>query len=350
MSLCAESGGGLFGYTLDGLAQVVKQADLPGFAAGQMARWLYKNHLRSISAMSNIPKPARELLETTYHVGTAPPVQEAVSLDGTRKYLFYIDGEKYVEAAYIPEAERATLCISTQVGCRRGCSFCATGLQGFRGDLSAGQILNQYETLPLRDRVTNIVYMGMGEPLDNLDAVLQSLEILTGEYGYGMSPRRITVSTVGIMPELRTLSERSDCNIAVSLHSPFPEERRSLMPVEGRHPISEAIEYLKTTPFRRSRRITFEYILLDGVNDTRRHAAELVRLLHGIRCRVNLIPYNHGPVAQFAPSPGAEAFREMLTDRGMIATVRTSRGQDIQAACGMLSTARRGAANTSQSC
>ena len=330
----------LFGHTINNLTEVCEQAGLPAFAPRQMADWLYRKHAQSIGQMSNLPKSAREGLDNMYTIGTCPPESVLVSSDGTKKYLYRINEDRYVESAYIPESNRGTLCVSTQIGCRRGCAFCMTGKQGFHGNLSAGQILNQYEALPERGNVTNIVYMGMGEPLDNIEAVVKSLEILTNDYGYAMSPRRITVSTVGIMPELRRLTESTDCNIAISLHSPFPAERRSIMPVEATHPIADSIAFLKSRPVRRIRRVSFEYILLDGINDSKRHAVELNKLLHGIRCRVNLIPYNRNAETQFAPSKYPGEFRDMLSQRGMIATIRSSRGQDISAACGLLSTTK----------
>ncbi len=208
--------------------------------------------------------------------------------------------------------------------------------------MTPGDILNQYAATPEKENVTNIVYMGMGEPLDNLYAVLTSLELLTSEDGYGLSPRRITVSTVGIMPHFERLFESTGCNIAISLHSPFPAERARIMPVETRHPVGQVLNFLKSPRARSRRRISFEYILFDGLNDSRAHAAELVRILHGIRCRVNLIPYNGGGEEAFktATPQATSVFQQTLKDKGMIATIRKSRGGDIDAACGLLSTRR----------
>ena len=200
-----------------------------------------------------------------------------------------------MDAAFIPDGERATLCLSGQVGCRMGCRFCMTGRQGFQGNLTAGEIVNQYRSLPERERITNIVYMGMGEPLDNLANVLASLDILTADWGYGLAPRRITVSTVGVLPALEEFLERSACHLAVSLHSPFDEERRRLMPVEGLHPLAAVLDTLRRVAVPRRRRVSFEVIMFDGVNDTPRHAREMVRILDGIRCRVNLIPFHPVP-------------------------------------------------------
>ena len=245
-----------------------------------------------------------------------------------------------MEAAWIPEAHRSTLCLSVQVGCKMGCLFCMTGKQGFQGQLSAGEILNQYHSLPERAQVTNIVYMGMGEPLDNLASVMDSLEVLCADYGFGLSPTRITVSTVGLLPALRTFLEGSKCHLAISLHTPFVEERRRLMPVENVYPLSEVLEELRSTHLPGQRRVSFEYILFDRLNDTPRHARELARILRGIRCRVNLITFHPIPGTPLAPSPRDTMlqFEAHLREHGIITTIRHSRGQDIAAACGMLST------------
>lgn len=337
----------LLGISANELKRYVREMGLPGYTVDQIADWIYKKNVRNLSEMTNLSRHARNQLEERFDVGIADPVELAVSKDGTRKYLFEMDGPVHVETAYIPERTRATLCVSTQAGCARACRFCMTGLQGLQRNLSPNEILNQYAAIPERDTVTNIVYMGMGEPLDNLDSVLESLEILTSESGYGLSPRRITVSTVGITPQFQQLYKASGCNIAVSLHSPWPEERARIMPVENRHPVKKVLDFLKdeqrARKSRQSRRkISFEYVLFSGVNDTVSHAKEIVRLLHGIRCRVNLIRFNAGVDSDFTPA-GEEAaarFRDTLAAKGITATVRKSRGQDIQAACGLLSTQR----------
>ena len=262
------------------------------------------------------------------------------SADGTRKYLFAASNGRFVEAAWIPERARSTLCLSVQVGCKMGCLFCMTGKQGFQGHLSSGEILNQYRSLPEREKVTNIVFMGMGEPLDNLDNVLDSLEILCADYGFGLSPTRITVSTVGLVPAMRTFLAKSTCHLAVSLHTPFEEERRRLMPIENVYPLKDVLAELRTSRIEGQRRVSFEYILFDGLNDTPRHARELARILDGIRCRVNLIPFHPIPGTPLAPSPPAVMlqFETLLRGKGILTTIRQSRGQDIEAACGLLST------------
>ncbi len=221
-----------------------------------------------------------------------------------------------------------------------GCLFCMTGKQGFQGHLSAGEILNQYRSLPERDSVTNIVYMGMGEPMDNLSNVLESLEVLCSPYGYGLSPSRVTVSTIGLIPAMREFLERTRCHLAVSMHSPFEEERRRLMPVENVYPLREVLAVLRDRPLGRQRRVSFEYIMFDGLNDSDRHAREIAKILSGIRCRVNLIPFHPIPGTPLAPSSREtmEHFEQELKRRGILTTIRQSRGLDIQAACGMLST------------
>ena len=330
----------LYGMTLAQLQQVAASLGLPRFAAGQMAAWLYKKGVRDIAAMTNLSLAARAALAERYEVGLSAPVQQAESKDGTKKYLYHTDSDHYIESAYIPDGDRATLCVSSQAGCRMGCRFCATGRQGLRGSLTAGEILNQIASLPERDRLTNVVYMGMGEPLDNLDQVLQSLEVLTSDWGYGWSPTRITVSTVGVVPLLRRFLEESRVHLAVSLHNPFPEQRVEIMPAEKAFPIRDVVALLKQYDFGGQRRVSFEYIVMAGRNDSPAHVKELARLLDGLKCRINLIRFHKIPDSPyFSPDDRhMEAFRDALTRKGIITTIRASRGEDIQAACGLLST------------
>jgi 23S rRNA (adenine2503-C2)-methyltransferase len=318
---------------------VAEEAGLPPYAARQIANWLYARHADSFEVMLNLPARGRAWLTEHYSIRIQAPAVEAQSADLTRKYLFPAAG-RFVEAAFIPEGRRATLCLSVQVGCKMGCLFCQTGRQGFQGNLDAGEILNQVRSLPERERLSNLVYMGMGEPLDNLDNVLDSLEILTADYGYGFSPSRVTVSTVGLLPAMMRFLEASRCHLAVSLHSPFEEERRSLMPVENAYPLHEILRALRERPRGGRRRVSFEYILFDGLNDSARHARELARILQGIPCRVNLIPFHSIPGSPLRPSPleRIEAFQARLKASGYITTLRKSRGLDIAAACGLLST------------
>lgn len=330
----------LFGYTLTELQDIVQELGLPSFTARQIADWLYKKQVDSIDAMTNLSKAARQKLSEAYELGVTPPDQVQASADGTKKYLFPAGSQRYIEAAYIPDRERATLCVSSQVGCKRGCLFCLTGKQGFQGQLTAGQIVNQIRSLPERDQLTNIVYMGMGEPFDNLEQVMNSLEILTSDWGYAMSPRRITVSTIGILPAMQQFLELSQCHLAVSLNSPFHEERLHLMPIEKLYPIASVLELLRNYDVGRQRRISFEYIVFRGLNDTPRHIKELARLLNGLRCRVNLIRFHAIPDTplQCATEQTLTAFRDGLLRKGIRTTIRASRGEDILAACGLLST------------
>ncbi len=329
----------LLGATLPRLTEAAAEAGLPPYAGKQLADWIYRKGAAGFDDMSNLPKAARAILAGRYRIERSGPVKVRESADGTKKYLFSCHGG-FVEAAWIPEEGRGTLCLSVQVGCKMGCLFCMTGKQGFQAHLDAGEILNQYLSLPERDQVTNIVYMGMGEPLDNLGNVLDSLDVLTSDYGLGMSPTRITVSTIGLVPAMRTFLDRTRCHLAVSLHTPFEDERRHLMPIENVHPISEVLAELRARQVRGQRRVSFEYIVFGGLNDSPRHARELARILNGIRCRVNLIAFHAIPGTPLVPSPREkmEEFQALLRERGILTTIRQSRGQDIEAACGLLST------------
>jgi 23S rRNA (adenine2503-C2)-methyltransferase len=330
----------LFGKTPDQLKQLVLSHGLPAFRAQQITEWLYKKHVRSIEEMTNLSKEVRQLLGDNYTVGLTDFSNVQTSLDGTKKYLFPTSDKRFIEAAYIPDDDRATLCVSSQVGCKMGCLFCMTGKQGFQSQLSAGEIVNQISSLPEREKLSNIVYMGMGEPFDNLEGVMRSLEILTADWGYAMSPRRITVSTIGMIPAMKHFLENSECHLAVSMHTPFHEERRKLMPVENVYPIAEVIELLRSYDLGKQRRISFEYIMFKGINDSPRHVKEISRLLNGMRCRMNLIRFHPIPDTplQSSSEESIQEFREALVKRGIRTTVRASRGQDIFAACGLLST------------
>jgi 23S rRNA (adenine2503-C2)-methyltransferase len=330
----------LFGKTLPQLQEIVVNLGMPAFTARQIADWLYKKQISSIEQMSNISKSHREKLEEQYTYGISDPVKVQESVDGTKKYLYRSKLGKFIEAAYIPESSRSTLCVSSQVGCKMGCLFCMTGKQGFQGQLSAGEIVNQIRSLPEFHSLTNIVYMGMGEPFDNLEAVMQSIQILTSDWGFGMSPKRITVSTIGIIPAMKTFLENSTCHLAVSLHSPFEDERRKLMPVENVYSLPEVLKAIREFPMGKQRRISFEYIVFKDLNHSPRHVKELARILNGIRCRINLLYFHPIPNTPLeAPSHEViHQFKEALEAKGITTTIRKSRGQDIYAACGMLST------------
>ena len=332
----------LYGQTLSQLEALCNRLEMPRFAAKQIARWLYDKHATTIEAMSDLSVRHRALLAETYEVGFTAPEKVSISADGTKKYLYRTSQNHFIESAYIPDGERATLCVSSQAGCRMGCRFCATGRQGLQHSLSTNEILNQIGSLPERERLTNVVFMGMGEPLDNLDSLLPTLEILTSAWGFGWSPTRITVSTAGVASRLERFLDATQVHLAVSLHNPFPHERAEIMPVEKAWPIREVVEILRRYDFTHQRRVSFEYIVMSGLNDSPRHIRELCRLLDGIKCRINLIRFHKIPGSPyFSPDDRAMiAFRDALTAKGIHTTIRTSRGEDIQAACGLLSTAQ----------
>jgi 23S rRNA (adenine2503-C2)-methyltransferase len=337
----------LYGKTLNELIAVTKRIGLPGYAARQISDWLYKKEIMSIEEMTNLSKKTRELLQVDYEIGLSAPVNESKSSDGTKKYLYNVLNDKYIEAAYIPDDDRATICVSSQAGCKMGCIFCMTGKQGFQGNLSSNEILNQFRSLPEFLTLTNMVYMGMGEPLDNIIEVLRSLDILTSEWGYAWSPTRITVSTVGIIAGIKEFLEKSRCHLAVSLHSPFDEERRMLMPVQRTNNVKEVLDIIRGFDFNNQRRVSFEYILFKGMNDTPAHLKELARILNGIKCRINIIRFHPIPGSEFqSPNLGTTInFKEALNAKGILTTIRASRGVDIQAACGLLSTLQQNKTN-----
>ena len=330
----------LTGLTLSEIEILATELGMPSFSGKQITDWLYKKQVLTIDEMTNLPLRGREKLKENYTTGRSSYSQVQNSADGTRKYLFPVADNKFVETVYIPDKERATICISSQVGCKMDCLFCMTGKQKFSAQLSSSEIMNQILSLPESGQLTNYVFMGMGEPLDNENELFKTMEILTADYGLALSPKRITVSTVGILPELKRLLEETHCHVAISLHSPNHEERLSWMPVEKAFPIEKVIELIKQYDFSHQRRISFEYILFGGKNDDRRHARDLECLLSGIPCRVNLIKYHPIPGVNL-PETIVEnmiPFRDYLSSHGMIATIRASRGEDILAACGMLST------------
>jgi len=333
----------LYGKTLNELIAVTKRIRMPGFAAKQIADWLYKKEIKTIAEMTNLSKKMRDVLSVDYEIGLNDPVSFSESSDGTKKYLFRVLNDKYIETAYIPDNERATICVSSQAGCKMGCVFCMTGKQGFQGNLSSNEILNQFRSLPEFRQLTNMVYMGMGEPLDNITEVLKCLDILTSEWGYGWSPTRITVSTVGILKSIREFLEKSRCHLAISLHSPFDEERGKLMPIQRTNTVKEVLDIVRDFDFNSQRRVSFEYVLFEGLNDTPRHIRELSRILNGIKCRINIIRFHPIPGSSFR-SPDDMAilyFKEALNRKGILTTIRASRGVDIQAACGLLSTLKQ---------
>lgn len=328
----------LLGLTLDELKRVAVEAGLPAFTGKQLADWIYHKRVSTIDEMSNISLKGRERLKEQYCVGMEAPIWSAHSTDGTNKYLFNT-AHGQIETVYIPEDERGTLCVSCQVGCKMNCLFCMTGKQGWSGSLSTAEILNQLSSVPERETLTNVVFMGMGEPFDNTDAILGACKVLTSEWGWGWSPKRITVSSVGLIPGMKRFLAETDCHLAISLHNPIPNERAQIMPVERAYSITSVIDELKKYDWEHQRRVSFEYIVFEGVNDSRRHAMALVNLLKGFTCRVNLIRFHSIPGIDLH-SPNEQRMTELrdyLTANGIICTIRRSRGEDILAACGLLS-------------
>ncbi len=330
----------LFGKTLEEINQIVKSVGMPQFTGKQIADWLYKKRVKTIQEMSNISQKSRDLLDEKYTIGLKEPIKVDESVDGTKKYLFNTAKNQFIEAAYIPEVDRKTLCVSSQSGCKMGCLFCMTGKQGFQSNLTANEILNQMVSITEGEEVSNLVYMGMGEPMDNIEEVLKSLSILTSEWGFAWSPRRINVSTIGVIPAMQRFIKESEAHLAISLHSPFNEERKRLMPIESVYPANEVVAALKDFDFGRQRRISFEYIMFKDVNDSDEHIKGLLKLLNGVKCRINLIHFHPIPDSPLRGSDfkRMEFFKTRLTEKGIQTTIRRSRGEDIFAACGMLST------------
>ena len=337
----------LLGMTLEQLQDVVAAEGMPRFTAKQIADWIYKKRVDSIEKMSNLSVKNREKLAEKYEIGLKAPVEGVKSVDGTIKYLYATSDNRFVEAVYIPDGDRATLCISSQVGCKMNCLFCMTGKQKYTANLTANEIINQIFALPEFEKLTNIVFMGMGEPCDNLDNLLDAIEILTADYGTAWSPHRLTVSTVGIRKGLKRLLDSGDYHIAISLHHPVPEKRSEIMPAEKGYSITEMLDLLREYDFAHQRRLTFEYIVFKGVNETPAHARKLLQLLSGIDCRVNLIRYHAIPSVPLegVNEEGMIQFRDLLTKNGLFTTIRASRGEDIFAACGMLSTLKQEKSN-----
>ena len=328
----------LLGKTPSELKEAALKAGLPSYAGKQLAQWIYARRVRSFDEMTNISKAGREKLKELYDLGVVLPSACQESSDGTRKYLFPVGEGNAVEAVMIPDDDRKTLCVSSQAGCRMGCRFCMTGRQGFHGNLSVSLILSQFIAIDESAGLTNAVFMGMGEPLDNFDNVMKAIEVLTAEWGFAWSPKRITLSTIGVIPALKKYLDGCRCHVAVSLHNPFGEERAQMMPVQKAWDIREVVELLRQYDFTGQRRVSFEYTMFKGLNDDKRHADALVRLLRGLECRVNLIRFHKIPDAPYDSSPAVimENFRDRISNQGITCTIIASRGEDILAACGML--------------
>ena len=385
----------LLGKTLEELKEIALELSLPAFTAKQIADWLYKKRVTSIDKMTNLSKSARERLSKEFVIGIDQTLQVVTSQDGTRKYLFKpqsaveqqstagqqstakqqstaerqsaaerqstaeqqgcVSGS--IESVIIPDNERKTICVSSQVGCKMACTFCMTGRQGFHGNLSVASILSQFIAVEESQELTNAVFMGMGEPLDNLENVMRAIEVLTADWGFAWSPKRITLSTIGVTTQLggrgivwkgveyknvnplKFFLDNCKVHLAVSLHNPFFEERLALMPAERTFPLEKSLKLIREYDFTGQRRVSFEYTMFNKVNDSKRHADRLAQLLRGLECRVNLIRFHSIPDSPLESSPMQviEHFRERLQASGITATIRASRGEDILAACGMLS-------------
>lgn len=315
----------------------------PGYRAAQIRQWLFQKRAVAFDEMTNLPRALRDRLAGDFAIGRLPILRRVEARDGTVKFLFGLEDGASIESVLIPEVRRLTLCISTQAGCGLGCAFCATARLGLRRNLTAGEIADQVleasRTLEGGKRITHVVLMGMGEPLANYQQTVRALDIITdGDWGVGISPRRVTLSTVGLVPQIQRLMAETRVNLAVSLHAPDDELRARLMPVNRKYPLQQLLDCCRALPLPRRKRITFEYVLLSGVNDAPEQAARLAALLRGIPSKVNLIPFNPHPGSAFLrPEDEAIArFQRELHDRGVQTNVRRPRGDDIQAACGQL--------------
>ena len=327
----------LLGKSPEELKEAVASVGLRAFTAKQIAQWMYEKKVRDFDSMTNISKEGRARLAESYDLGLVAPSECFNSADGTRKYLFDLESGA-VEAVMIPDEDRKTLCVSSQIGCKMSCRFCMTGRQGFHGNLSVSDILSQFLAIDEAQELTNTVFMGMGEPLDNYPAVKKAIDVLTAPWGFAWSPKRITLSTIGVIPVLKQYLDECRCHLAVSLHNPFPEERFMMMPIQKAYDIRDVVELLKKYDFSGQRRVSFEYTMFGGWNDDIRHARALVRLLGGLECRVNLIRFHRIPDFPYeCSSPQAMTdFRDFLNANGITCTIRASRGEDILAACGLL--------------
>lgn len=327
----------LYGLTSDEIYSLIGTGYNFGHAL-KISNSIYKKRISSFSAIPGIPKELKKKLEADSSLGLFPPIASELSDDMTVKYLFISDAGKKFETVYIPNKQHNTICVSSQSGCRMGCPFCVTGNYGFHGDLTASEILNQVLSIPNADTVTHVVFMGMGEPMDNLENILKTCNILTAQWGLSISPRNITVSSVGIAPGIEKFLASSECNLTVSLFSPFFEERKRIVPVENKYPVIEIIRMMKNFHPGKKRRLSLSYVMIKDLNDTDQHLEELKNLLKGTGIRINLLPYHSIPGGKNVSSPPERMFyfKHNLVISGISASIRKSRGSDISAACGML--------------
>jgi len=328
----------LCGLTASEISGLIQPGGFDHSAAIKVANNIYKKRITNLPDLTGISKKLISFLESNSETGIYPPAASEVSGDGTIKYLYISPEGLKIESVWLPDNKRRTVCVSTQSGCRMGCPFCVTGRYGFHGNLSAGDIVNQVISLPGSQVATHVVFMGMGEPMDNLENVIRACSILTAQWGVSLSPGNITVSSVGITPAVAVFLERSKCNLAISLFSPFSDERLRVVPAEKIYPVHEIIGMLKTFPVVRKRRFSAAYIMIRDVNDTDRHLEGLKDLLAGSGIRVNLIPYHQvkGDVYVSSSDERLMHFKHELVIHGISASVRKSRGADISAACGLL--------------
>lgn len=333
----------LFGLSREALGAVAASLGEPAYRGAQLYRWLYRRRARSTGDMTDLPKSVRAKIDDAYTLGWPAVGERSQSFDGTVKYLFRLVDGATIESVYIPESTRRTICISTQAGCPLKCAFCLTGIAGYQRNLKVDEILGQVATVmaeaPPRQQPWNVVVMGMGEPLLNYAATVASLRVLMDPEGFAVAPRKLTLSTVGILPALEKLmQEPVRPNLAISLHAPTAELRRQLMPIEAKYPLPDVIATAQRYEVPRGGVVTYEYVMLRGVNDRPQDARALVRLLKGRRGKVNLIPLNPAREIPFgAPTPAAvDAFCRILADAHVTVSVRRPRGQDILAACGQL--------------
>jgi 23S rRNA (adenine2503-C2)-methyltransferase len=328
----------LCGLDADEIYQVIKPAGFSFSHAVLIANSIYRKRITDFTNIVKIPKQLKEELSKNNSSGIFRPVSSQVSVDGTTKYLFRSENGKEFETVYLQDNKRNTVCVSTQSGCKMGCPFCVTGRYGFHGNLSAGEIVNQLICIPGTENLTHVVFMGMGEPMDNLENVLRACKIITAEWGLAISPKNVTVSTVGINPGIKEFLERSGCNLTVSLHSPFPDERAIVIPVERRYPVQEIIDIMRNYPLKKKRRLSLAYVMINNLNDSERHLEGLRVLLEGTQIRVNLLPYHPVPGDSNTSSSGErmQYFKHNLVISGISASIRKSRGVDISAACGLL--------------
>jgi 23S rRNA (adenine2503-C2)-methyltransferase len=328
----------LCGLTADEIFRLIGPSGFTYSHSITISNGIYKKRISDISQLAKLPKKLKEVLTTIACTGIFIPVASEVSADKTVKYLFRTEKGLEFETVYIPDNKRNTICVSTQSGCRMGCPFCVTARYGFRGNLSAGEIVNQIISIPEAKKVTHIVFMGMGEPMDNIENVLKACEIITSEWGLAISSRNVTVSSVGLMPGIETFLENSDCNLTLSLHSPFSNERKKIVPVEKQYPANRIIEVMANYPVKKKRRLSLAYVMIKDLNDTDKHLEGIKRLLKGSVIRVNLLPYHQvrGDPNTSSSVERMQFFRHNLILSGISASVRKSRGIDISAACGLL--------------